>query len=601
VSKHKEVLPQTKQHFDPIRFEVIRNSLVAAVDEMGLALQRSAYSSNIKTRADFSCMFFDRHLRSVAQAFTQPIHLGGLYHMVPLIVRKYGVEKLGVGDGILTNHPFLGGVHLNDVSLISPVHYRGDLCGFVASLAHHVDVGGGAPASIGAFREIYQEGIIIPPVKLIKGGLLDEDIFRFLIANIRTERETSGDLRAQLAANKLGQRRFVELIEKFGLDQLNTHIDELLEYTARRTRKEIAKLPSGTYTAEGLLDDDGITDRPVELKAKITIDRETIFFDLTGTSPQRRAPMNSTFAQTFSSCAYFLRCLTDPDLPVNEGFYRCIQVHAPAGTVCNAVHPAAVVGGWEVSVRWIDVFLKAISDAIPDRVCAGGKSMQCHAAFGGFDPRPEKDPRMYYCLLETLAGGYGGRPGSDGPDAVQTYSQNTENAPVEEMELTYPVRILRYELVPDSGGPGEFRGGMGLRRDYFFPDSEPTFTILADRAKFPAQGLFGGEPGKLAYYGLIDSDGRESPLPSKCTFTVPQGSTVTMQTCGGGGYGPPLARDPRRLLHDLREGKVSAEQTHAAYGFSVDPEKERPISRKAGKGKRTDAIAAPLPGEAKRV
>jgi N-methylhydantoinase B len=520
--------------------------------------------------------------------------------MVPLIVRKYSVEKLGVGDGILTNHPFLGGVHLNDVTLISPVHYRGEICGFVASLAHHVDVGGEAPASIGAFREIYQEGIIIPPIKLIKGGLLDEDLFRFFIANIRTERETSGDLRAQLAANKLGQRRFGELIEKFGLDQLNTHIDDLLEYTARRTRKEIAKLPSGTYTAKGFLDDDGITDQPIELKAKITIDGENIFFDLTGTSPQRRAPMNSTFAQTFSSCAYFLRCLTDPDLPVNEGFYRCIRVHAPAGTVCNAIHPAAVVGGWEVSVRWIDVFLRAISESIPDRVCAGGKSMQCHAAFGGFDPRPEKDPRAYYCLLETLAGGYGGRLGKDGPDAVQTYSQNTENAPVEEMELTYPVRILRYELVPDSGGAGEFRGGMGLRRDYFFPNNEPTFTILADRLKFPAQGLFGGESGKLAYYGLIDSEGRESPLPSKCTFTVPQGSAVTMQTCGGGGYGPPMARDPRRLLRDLREGKVSNDQAHSAYGFSADPKKQRPNSEKSGKGERS-TIAAPQPGEVKRV
>lgn len=562
-----------KLRVDPIRFEVIKNSLIAAVDEMGVALQRSAYSSNIKTRADFSCMFFDRHLRAVAQAFTQPVHLGGLFHMVPVVIRRYGCEKLAPGDGILTNYPFLGGVHLNDVTLISPLHYRGEIVGYLASLAHHVDVGGGAPASIGAFKEVYQEGIIVPPVKLVKGGVIDDDMFQFLVANIRSKHETSGDLRAQLAANKLGHRRITELIEKFGMETLDAYIDELIDYTARRTRQEILTLPAGTYQAEGFLDDDGITDEPIRLAAKITIENGSILFDLSGTSPQRRAPMNSTYAQTFSSCAYFLRCLADPDLPVNAGFYQAIHLNAPEGTVCNAIHPAAVVGGWEVSVRWIDVFFKAVSDAIPNRVCAGGKAMQCHAGFGGFDPRPEKDPRYYYCFLETLAGGYGGRLGKDGPDAVQTYSQNTENAPVEETELNYPVRILRYQLVPDSEGPGEFRGGLGLRRDYFFPNHEPTFTILADRLKFPAQGLFGGSPGKLAFYGLVDPEGRETPLGSKCTFTVPHGYSVTMQTCGGGGYGPTEARDPQRVLQDVIEGKVSVERARTFYKVAIDPEK----------------------------
>ena len=498
----------TRLRVDPIRFEVIRNSLIAAVDEMGVALQKSAYSSNIKTRADFSCMFFDRNLRAVAQAFTQPIHLGGLFHMVPVVIRSYGCERLNPGDGILTNYPFLGGVHLNDVTLISPVYYQGEIYGYLASLAHHVDVGGGAPASIGAFREIYQEGIIIPPVKIVKDGALDDDIFRFFLANVRAKYETSGDLRAQLASNKLGHRRIVELIEKYGPQTIDTYVDELIEYTARRTRQEIAKLPQGVYQAEGYLDDDGITEEPIKLCGKITIEKDSVLIDLTGTSPQRRAPMNSTYAQTFSSCAYFLKCLMDPDLPVNAGFYQAIRVIAPEGTVCNAVHPAAVVGGWEVTIRWIDIFFQALSEAIPDRICAGGKAMQCHAGFGGFDPRPHKNPRHYYCFLETLAGGYGGRLGKDGPDAVQTYSQNTENAPVEETELNYPVRILRYELVPDSGGPGKFRGGLGLRRDYSFPDHEPTFTILADRLKFPPLGLFGGSPGKLAHYALGTADGR---------------------------------------------------------------------------------------------
>jgi N-methylhydantoinase B len=555
---------------DPVRFEVIRNALTAAVDEMGIALQRSAYSSNIKTRGDFSCMFFDGGLQAVAQAFTQPIHLGGLFHLVPTVIRKYGAQRLAPGDGLLVNHPFLGGVHLNDVTLISPIFENGEIFGYLASLAHHVDVGGGAPASIGAFREIYQEGIIIPPVKLIKGGNLDDDIFQFFVANIRAKHETGGDLRAQIAANKLGQRRIRELIAKFGLQVLSDTMEELLAYTARRTRKEIARLPAGIYQAEGFLDDDGITTEPIRLAAKIEIEDDSICFDLSGTSPQRRAPMNSTYAQTFSSCAYFLRCLTDPDLPVNAGFYQAIRVIAPEGTVANAIHPAAVVGGWEVSVRWIDVFLKAISDTLPDRVCAGGKSMQCHAGFGGFDPRPLRDAAHYYCFLETLAGGYGGRLNKDGPDAVQTYSQNTENAPVEETELNYPVRILRYALVPDSGGPGQYRGGLGLRRDYVFPGHEPTFTILADRLKFPPQGLFGGEPGQLAYYGLIDADGTARPLGSKVTFTVPAGCTVTMQTCGGGGYGPPAERAPQRVLQDVLEEKVSLARARDVYKVAID-------------------------------
>jgi N-methylhydantoinase B len=571
-----QIVPEktARLRLDPIRFEVIRNSLVAAVDEMGVALQKSAYSSNIKTRADFSCMFFDRKLRAIAQAFTQPIHLGGLFRMVPIVIRHYGADRLQPGDGILTNYPFLGGVHLNDVTLISPVFYGSQIFGYLASLAHHVDIGGGAPASIGAFREIYQEGIVIPPVKLVKGGEVDPDILQFFLANVRAKYETSGDLRAQVAANKLGHRRMVELIGKYGVETLETYMDELIDYTARRTRQEIAKLPQGSFKAEACLDDDGITDEPVRLCGEVRIGNEEIVFDLAGTSPQRRAPMNSTFSQTFSSCAYFLKCLLDPDLPVNAGFYQAIRVDAPEGSVANAVHPAAVVGGWEVSVRWVDVFLQAIAPALPDRVCAGGKAMQCHAGFGGFDPRPHKNPNQYYCFLETLAGGYGGRLGKDGPDAVQTYSQNTENAPVEETELNYPVRIVRYELVPDSEGPGKFRGGLGLRRDYMFPDHEPTFTILADRLKFPPLGLFGGDPGKLAQYALGKPDGTEEMLGSKCTFTVPVGHSVSMRTCGGGGYGPPRERDPKLVLQDVLEGKISAARAREVYGVSISETRE---------------------------
>jgi N-methylhydantoinase B len=360
------------------------------------------------------------------------------------------------------------------------------------------------------------------------------------------------------------------LIDRYGAESLNSYIDSLLEYTARRTRQEIAKLPQGTFRAEGFLDDDGITDEPIKLVSKIVIEKESITFDLTGTSRQRRAPMNSTYSQTFSSCAYFVKCVVDPDLPVNAGFYEALRVLAPEGSVANATHPSAVVGGWEVSIRWIDVFFKAVSEVLPDRVPAGGKSMQCHAGFGGFDPRRREKSGDYYCFLETLAGGYGGRAGKDGPDAVQSYSQNTENAPIEETELNYPVRIVKYQLVPDSDGAGKYRGGLGLRRDYYFPDHEPTFTILADRLKFPPQGLFGGDPGKLAFYGLIDPAGKVSVLRSKVTFPVPQGWSVTMQTCGGGGYGPADERDPYLVFKDVVEEKVSRQRARDIYKVIID-------------------------------
>ena len=553
--------------FDPITFEVVRHALTEATEEMAVALRRSAYSTNIKTRADFSCAFFDRDLNVVAQAFCQAVHLGSLVHLVPIAVRAYGPENMGPGDAVLCNDPYLGGVHLNDISLISPVYCDGKLLGYVANMAHHVDVGGGAPASVGAFREVYQEGIIIPPVKLVAGGEIVDDVFRLILGQIRSKRETAGDFRAQMAANATGARRLAELTRQTGLDTVNTYIRELMTYAERRTRAEIAKLPQGEFSAEGYVDNDGYTDEPVRLVAKVRIDDDGVLFDLNGSDPQRRAPVNSTFAQTFSACAYNLKTLMDPDIPPNQGFYQMVRIDAPEGTVVNCKPPAPVVGGWETHARLNEVIFKALAPVLPERVPAGGKAMQCHAGFGGIDPRNGE----YYCFLETLAGGYGARYRSDGPDAVQTHGQNTENAPIEETERYYPVRILRYELVDDSEGPGKYRGGLGLRRDYVFLDHDVTFTVLADRDKAGPWGLFGGEPGRQAYY-IHDHDGEAEVLSSKTTIDVRPGEIVRYETCGGGGHGPPWQRDPKRVLSDVRQGKVSLERARTAYGVVIDPE-----------------------------
>jgi N-methylhydantoinase B len=546
---------------DPITFEVIRNALVAATDEMVLALRKSAYSTNIKTRSDFSCAFFDADLRAVAQGFTQPVHLGSMVEQTPRAIRDYGPENLLPGDVIITNDPFPSGVHLNDVSLISPVHHAGELLGYVANLAHHVDVGGGAPASIGAFREVFQEGVIIPPVKVVEGGVIVDDVFRLILAQIRSKHETAGDFRAQIAANMTGARRLQALADRHGRATIVETMDELLDYTERRTRAEIAALPFGVYEAEGSVDTDGYTDQPVKLKARVEISADGVHFDLTCSDAQRRAPVNSTYAQTFSACAYAVKCLIDPDLPVNDGFYRVVSMDAPRGSVTNCTWPAPVVGGWETQTRLVDVIFAALLPAFLERLPAGTKAMMCHAGFGGVDPLTNE----YYCFLETFGGGYGGRFASDGPDAVQTHGQNTEDAPVEETELNHPVRVTRLSLVEDSDGAGRFRGGLGLRKDFLF-DRPTTFTVLADRTLHGPAGALGGHDGKVAEYVLI-RDGVETRLPAKTTLDVQPGDTISYRTCGGGGYGPPEERDPARVERDVREGKVSAERAWEVYGW----------------------------------
>jgi N-methylhydantoinase B len=552
---------------DPIKFEVIRNGLLEATEEMAAALRRSAYSTNIKTRCDFSCCFFDGDLRPIAQSFSQPTHLGSMVGTVRQAVREYGIEQLDPGDHLVVNYPYPGGAHLNDIVVIAPFHYGGAIGGFLANLAHHVDVGGGAPASVGAFREVYQEGVIIPPVRLVRGGRIVDDVFRLVLAQIRSKRETAGDFRAQIAANNTGVRRLSALFDRYGAEEVSFCMDELIAYTDRRTRAELAKLPEGEYRAEGQVDNDGFTDHPVRLVARVVIDAEGVLFDFTGSDPQRRAPVNSTYAQTYSAAAYALKCIVDPDLPVNEGFYRHVRMVAPEGTVVNCTHPFPVVGGWETQVRLNDTIFKALAQALPDRMIGGTKAMQCHAGFGGADPRTGE----YYCYLETLGGGYGGRARSDGPDAVQTHGQNTENAPVEEVEINYPVRILRYELVENSEGPGRCRGGLGVRRDYRFDDHEVTFTILADRDRRGPWGLFGGEDGRKAFY-VLNPDGEARVLSSKTTVILKPADVISYQTCGGGGYGPPEERDPALVLRDVREAKVSLKRARTVYKVAVDPE-----------------------------
>ncbi len=562
---------------DPIKFEVMRSAFGAAADEMGAALRKSAYSTNIKTRADFSCALFDSKLRLITQSFTQPVHLGSMPRMVPSAVHKFGVEKLGPGDALVMNNPYCNAVHLNDVAIIAPFFSGQKLQGYAATIAHHVDIGGYAPGGYCISTEVFQEGIIIPAVRLVSGGKIVEDILDLILANIRSPRQSAGDFRAQIAAALLGQKRMGEIINKFGDEQVAFFVDELIDYTERWSRQQIGALPEGEYYAEAFRDDDGVSDRPIRLALKGRIQGGEVYFDLSGSDPQRESPMNATLTQTFSACAYVVKCLISPDVPTNEGFYRLVHVDAPEGSVVHARHPAGVVGGWEVAMRLCDLGFKLFSDAMPLKVMACTKSINCHMACGGRDPRSGE----YYTFLETLGGGYGARPNKDGMDAVQAHFQNTENSAIEETENNYPFMITRYELIPDSDGAGRYRGGLGVRRDWKFRDHESTLTIFSDSRKFPPWGLFGGGSGAPSKY-ILNPGGETKELPSKITLRLPPDSVISYRTPGGGGYGPATDRDPEKVLTDVIESKVSLQRAREIYGVVIDFEK-RLVDKKATK------------------
>ncbi|HTO13039.1 MAG TPA: hydantoinase B/oxoprolinase family protein [Candidatus Binatia bacterium] len=551
---------------DPVRFEVIRNALLAITEEMGATLRRAAYSTNIKTRGDFSCAFFDAELRTIAQAFAQPSHLGSLAHIVPRAIRTYGAARLAPGDGILINDPYLGGVHLNDITLITPVFHDGTLLGYVANIAHHVDVGGGAPGSIGVSSEIYQEGLVIPPIRFVKGGQIDPDIFALIRSNFRGTREISGDFRAQTAANRLGAQRIAELVAQHGAGTLGHYLEELLRYTERRTRVAFAEFPDGRFSAEMRMDGDGVTDEPVRLAATVTVERGRVSVDLTGCDDQRPSPTNATSSQTYSGVVYVLKCLIDPDIPVNDGFYRLIDIRTRPGSVVHAQHPAAVAAGWEIAMQLCDLLFRALAPALPDRVVAGTKGCVCNIAFGGVNPASGE----YFTYYETIAGGYGATLATDGMDAVQAHFQNTENAPVEETEAAYPVRIVRYELIENSEGGGRHRGGLGVRRDYTFPGHAPSFSILSDKARFAPRGLFGGEDARPAKYVLNPETPGARELPSKITFQLAPGDVVSVQTPGGGGTESARARRAEDVAADVALGKISPGRAREVYGVVVD-------------------------------
>lgn len=521
---------------DPISLEIFRSALTAIAEEMGVVLMRSSYSPNIKERRDFSCALFDAQGRLIAQAAHIPVHLGSMPDSVAQALATF--DHFAPGDIIALNDPYMGGTHLPDITLIAPIFIESEdqprLIGFAANRAHHADVGGMSPGSMPLATEVYQEGVIIPPLKLWEGGEPNRPLLALLLRNVRTPDERRGDLTAQVAANRIGARRLQEMVERWGLAALEEHIDALIAYAARIARATIEAIPDGSYSFTDYMDDDGIDSSHIPISVTVTIRGSELTVDFSGSSPQVRGNINTVLSVAKSATYYVVRCLMPDDAPMNSGTFAPVTVLAPEGTVINARPPAAVAqGNVETSQRITDAIFGAFAQALPDVVPAASQGTMNNITAGGIDPRTAQ-PFAYY---ETMGGGMGARPGLDGLSGVHTHMSNTLNTPIEALEYAYPMRITRYQLRDGSGGEGASHGGNGLLREIAF--EVPTdVTLLTERRSLPPYGLQGGAPGKCGENRLYH-EGEEKLLPGKVHFRALPGDRLSIASPGGGGWGEP--------------------------------------------------------------
>jgi N-methylhydantoinase B len=520
---------------DPITVEVIKNSLIYASEEMGIAVRNSAYSPNIKERLDHSCALFDRDARLIAQAEHIPVHLGslpwGLRRTVEVIVREAGACENG--EMWVVNDPYISGTHLNDVTVIRPIFFHGALAGYAANKAHHTDVGGMVPGSMSADApDLFAEGLVVPPMRLVAE---DRDVpatIALFRANSRTPDARSGDLRAQTAGNYTGERRFQELAERYGIETLRAAIDAILDQSETRMRAALGRMREGDFESEDVLEDrDG---KPtIRIALRLTLKGGSAHFDYAGTAPQLPFPMNAVYGVTLSGVYYALRAVTDPSIPMNEGCFRPVSVEVPEGTLLNPVRPAAVGGGnVETSTRNADVVLGALAQAAPDRVPAQSGGTMTNVMIGG--TRADGTPWAFY---ETNGCGMGARPGMDGLDAIQCHMTNTLNTPIEAIERDYPLRVTRYEIVEGTGGAGAFTGGNGLVRALRLTEGRARISLLSERHTVEPRGTDGGKNGARGRHTLVHADGTAQRLPAKTTFAFEPEETLEVQTPGGGGLG----------------------------------------------------------------
>lgn len=503
----------------------------SVAEEMGLTLGRTAFSPNIKERRDYSCALFDPRGRLVAQAAHIPVHLGA---MPRAVAAALPLAPFAPGDLIILNDPYLGGTHLPDITMVSPVFDGPTLVGFVASRAHHADVGGCSPGSMPLAADLHGEGLIIPPLRLRRRGRLNHEALALILRNVRTPDERLGDLRAQMAAHEIGSRRLLDLVHRYGRREIERRMRELMDYAERMTRAALGAIPDSEYAFEDTLDDDGENGEELPIRVRVTVRCGAIRCDFSGSAPEAPTSLNAVEAVTRSAVYYVVRCLAGDEVPANDGCFRPVEVVAPQGSIVNARPPRAVsAGNVETSQRIVDVVLGALAQALPGRIPAASCGSMNNVTVGGWD----HDRRAPFTYYETIAGGAGAGPRRDGLSAVHTHMTNTMNTPIEALELAYPLRVIEYAVRRGSGGAGRHRGGDGLVRTYEFL-KPATVTLVTERRRRRPWGLAGGRPGAPGR-NVLFAGGGERLLPGKTTFRVNIGDRLRIETPGGGGWGPP--------------------------------------------------------------
>lgn len=555
---------------DAVTVEIVGNLLLSIAEEMGIAIIKSAYSTNIKERRDISTAVFDPEGNMVAQAEHVPMHLGSLLSIIKEVYKKYPAERIKPGDMFIGNDPYNGGgTHLPDITIVAPVYAKKKIIGWVANLAHHSDVGGKVPGSTsGDAVSIFQEGIKIPILRVCQNDEVNEEVIDFIMANSRIPGERYGDLNAQIASNRVGMRRLSEAYEVYG-DLLIDSMYELQDYAERRLKAGISKLKDGDYEFTDYMDDAGAASPdPIQISVKISIHGDTMDLDFAGTHKQVEGPINVTYNGLLATVFYSLKALIDPGIPSNAGIYRVFNIIAEPGLIINAQNPAPVGARIDTCMRVADVIFGAMAPAVPERAIGGCNSSCTTAVFSGSD---SKDKDHFFVYLETIAGGSGAGKHADGLNGVQVHMTNTSNLPIEALEMEFPLVIVReYSLIENSGGAGEYRGGQGICRKFEARFEHITFTGLGDRQKFLPWGLNGGENGTGGTIYLKRTDGTTERLPSKCTEVVLNaGDIVTIRTPGAGGYGDPKKRNPQSVLLDVVEGKVTIDKALEIYGVKI--------------------------------
>ena len=512
---------------DPLKLTVFKNKLVSIAEEMGTVLQKTAFSSNIKERKDLSCALFNQKGDLIAQAEHIPVHLGSMSTAVKSVLDSVELKE---GDVVILNDPFRGGTHLPDITLVAPFFINGEMPFLIACRAHHADVGGISAGSMPLSREIFQEGVVIPPVKLVEGGSLKEDVLELIVSNVRTPQERKGDLKAQLIAIETGKMRLMEIIEDLGMEEVIRGCRDLLGYTERFMRSRIREIPDGTYTFEDRLEDDGAGNEDIAIRVKIEVRGDEAVVDFSETDSQTPGCLNCVRSVTLAAVYYCFRSLLSEDVPTNDGCFRPISVITKKGTLVDAVFPSAVAGGnVETSQRIVDVVLGALSRALPDMIPSASQGTMNNVAMGGTDG--EGNSWSYY---ETIGGGMGAWSGGNGESAVHCHMTNTMNTPVEALEHSFPLMVTAYSVRRGSGGEGRWRGGDGIVREIkFLKDTH--VTVISERRRIPPYGLFGGKPGMTGRNVRVIGK-KFTPLPAKFSMVFREGERLRIETPGGGGY-----------------------------------------------------------------